>query len=219
MLCAIHQPNFFPWLGYFDKLRRSDCFVFLDDVAYPKSGSGTGSWCNRVHINIQGRKAWFGCQIRRVHGDQIIKDVELADGWRDRLVKTLAINYKRAPHYQQAMRILEPLLWHDARLLADFNINAILTIAAALEIRTPTLRSSQLATSGRATERLISICRAAGADAYMCGGGADGYQEDDAFATAGIRLEYQNFAAPDYGSILGGSVIDFLMHQGPRPLP
>ena len=33
-IVAIHQPNFFPWLGFFDKIRRADVFVFLDDVSY-----------------------------------------------------------------------------------------------------------------------------------------------------------------------------------------
>ena len=38
MICAIHQPNFFPWLGYFEKIWRADVFIFLNQVDYEKSG-------------------------------------------------------------------------------------------------------------------------------------------------------------------------------------
>ena len=35
-LVGIHQPNFFPWLGYFNKIHSSDKFIFLDNVQLPK---------------------------------------------------------------------------------------------------------------------------------------------------------------------------------------
>jgi hypothetical protein len=65
-LVTIHQPNFFPWLGYFDKIRQSDIFIFLDAVDYPRAGSGgMGSGVNRVRVAIQGEARWVTCPLRR----------------------------------------------------------------------------------------------------------------------------------------------------------
>ena len=46
---AIHQPNFFPWLGFFDKILCSDVFIVLDHVQFPKS---EGNWSNRVRMAV-----------------------------------------------------------------------------------------------------------------------------------------------------------------------
>ena len=29
---AVLQPGYLPWLGFFDQMRRSDVFVYYDDV-------------------------------------------------------------------------------------------------------------------------------------------------------------------------------------------
>lgn len=220
MICAIHQPNFFPWLGYFDKIRRADVFVFLDDVDYPKSGNSMGSWCNRVRVNVQGRPAWVRCPVVREHGPQRIRDVRIdADRpWRAKFVKTLEANYRRSPFYRAAMAVLEPLVEHDTPWLAEFNMRAVTALAGVLGIGTRFVTQSAIPTDSTATMRLIEICRAVGADTYLCGGGADGYQDDALFAEHGVTLRYQDFHPEPYGDparfLPGLSVIDYLMNAG-----
>ena len=225
LICAIHQPNFFPWLGYFDKIRRADRFVFLDAVSYPRSGSGgMGSWTNRVMLNIGGNKQWVGCPLKRAAAGALIQDIAIDDAqpWRAKLLKTLDANYRRAVNFQTVMTFLQPLILEPESRLADFNIRAVTAISDRLGLTTAFLRQSELPHQGRATSLLISLTKAAGADVYLAGGGAGGYQEDDAFgAEVGVRLRYQDFAPAVYGPkerfMPGLSVIDYLMHDG-RPL-
>lgn len=218
IVCAIHQPNFFPWLGYFDKIRQADCFVFMDDVAYPKSGSGSGTWCNRVQLNIQGKPAWVGCPVRREPGVQPIWTVRMDNNqpWRKKLLKTLEFNYGRSPYYTEAMQILAPLIAYETDNLADFNIHAIQALCQVLSLKTRFIRQSELQADGKATMLLINLVKAAGANAYLCGGGAQGYQEDGLFPQHHIQLIYQQFKPQPYGNpqrfLPGLSIIDFLMH-------
>jgi len=218
-VCAIHQPNFFPWLGYFDKIRRADVFVFMDDVAYPKSGSGSGSWVNRVKFRINGAAAWFGCPIRRESGVQLIKDVRIDDRqpWRKKLLRMLEVNYRPAPNYAQTMTLVERLVAFETDCLAQFNINAIRALCSFLGIAADFRLQSELGTDSHSTALLIEITRKVGAGAYLCGGGAAEYQDDGMIEANGLKVIYQAFVAQPYGPradfIPGLSVIDYLMKR------
>jgi hypothetical protein len=223
-LVAIHQPNFFPWLGYFDKIRRADVFVLLDAVDYPRSGSGgMGSWCNRTRIAIQGEARWITCPLRRTRLGSPILAAEIDDSqlWRAKLLRTLETNYRKTRGYSQTMVLLEPLINAQETNLAAFNIAAITAIAACLGLSSRYVRQSALPYSGSATALLISLVGAVGGSAYLAGGGADGYQNDALFAKCGVELVKQDFVPRTYGDqtrfLPGLSVIDYLMQDG-RPL-
>lgn len=219
-IVSIHQPNFFPWLGYFDKIARSDIFVFLDHVQFPKTGGGV--WSNRVKMLVGGEARWVTAPIRRsFHGVATVNEIEWADEqpWRSKLLKTLSTNYGRAPYFSETMDLLIPLIeWPDAKL-SSFNIHAIKTIAGYLGIpHEHTITSSQLQAQGAATDLLIEITQKMGGTTYMCGGGASGYQLDDTFKKTGITLMYQHFAHPNYPQlgnevfVAGLSIVDVLMN-------
>lgn len=221
VVVAIHQPNFFPWLGYFDKINRADVFVFMDDVIYPKSGSGMGTWSNRVKILVQGTEHWIGCPVVREHGAQIIKKVRInqQQNWQEKILKTIKYNYARAPFFNETMAWLETLIMDTEELLAEYNIKDILTICELLGINSTFIRQSELETNVASTDLLIEIVEKVGGQAYLCGGGAGGYQEDDKFDLAGIKLIYQDFNHPIYtqpGTIFipGLSIIDAFMNLG-----
>lgn len=222
VIVAIHQPNFFPWLGYFDKIIKSDLFVFMDAVAYPKSGNSMGSWSNRVRIQVQRSPFWLNCPVVREHGPQIIQDVKLDNksGWRAQRIKTIEYNYKRAAFFDEVFDFVRSLVMYETDGLADYNISNTLAICDKLGIKCKYVPQSILDTSQSATDLLIEITRKVQGTAYLCGGGAGGYQEDEKFEQGGIELIYQNFQHPIYKQyasadfMTGMSIIDALMNCG-----
>lgn len=219
---AIHQPNFFPWLGYFDKIRRADTFVLLDDVQFAKSGSGT--WSNRVKVLINGEQHWLTAPVdRSFHGTRAINEMTFSrtGDWRERVLRTIATAYRRAPHFEEAIALLDPLVRNPEENVAEYNIQAITTLASAIGLSERNfVWSSSLASDSTATQRLIDLTIRAGGQRYLCGGGAGGYQEDEMFAAFKISLVYQRFVALPYrqhgadGFVAGLSIIDAAMNLG-----
>jgi hypothetical protein len=215
---AIHQPNFFPWLGYFDKLARADILVLLDNVQFPKTG---GTWLNRTRLVVNGQALWTTMPIARsYHGVRAINEIEIDNSlaWRQKLLRTLQINYRRAPHFDQVFPVIVELVENPTAYLAEYNRIAISTLAATLGLDTTKLVvGSTLEVGGESTDHLIAIVRAVEGTAYLCGAGATGYQDDEKFAAAGLELIYQDFLHPVYPQttrefIPGLSVIDALMN-------
>jgi hypothetical protein len=224
-LVAIHQPNFLPWLGYFDKLARADVFVVLDDVQFPKRG---GTWVNRVRMLVSGQPAWVTVPVDRSYrGTRTIHEMAI-DGssrWREKLTRTVAQSYRRAPYFEETMPLVERVIGMPTERLAEFNETGIRLVCEALGIDTGKLRrSSELGVTSTATERLIELTRAVGGDAYLAGGGAGGYQDDELFPRSGVELVEQRFEHPDYPQLSdepveGLSVVDALMSCGREGTP
>jgi WbqC-like protein family len=218
---AIHQPNFLPWLGFFDKLARADVFVLLDSVQFPRTSKGT--WINRVKLLVGGRPQWATVPIVRSEGSVLpIRDVRIDDAqpWRRKLTRTIELNYRRSRAFDDVFPLVSELLATDADRIAAFNEHNVRRLAQALELDTGKIvRSSELDVDGQSTDLLIELTIAVGGTAYMPGGDAYRYQRDEKFAARSVALAPQEFAHPTYAQpaepfVPGLSTVDALMNCG-----
>ena len=83
MKIAIHQPEHFPYMGFFMKMYQSDLFVILDDVQFTK---GNFQHRNRF-LNSNGKEEWFTIPLEKKPHHKLIKDIKTNDSinWREKI--------------------------------------------------------------------------------------------------------------------------------------
>lgn len=222
MRVAIHQPLFLPWLGYLDRMARGDLFIVLDHVQFARR-----NYQNRTQILLDGQPHWLTVPVQQRSQQECIVDkridnLEAGRGWGARLCQTLAHAYRRAPFLDAYLPDFKEVLELPWERLADLDLALLQIIRAALDIRTPLVRSSALGVEGTRSELILNLCRAVGADTYLAGmGGSRHYLDREAFAAAGIAIDWQDFRPTPYaqcgeaGFIPGLSSVDLLFNHGP----
>jgi hypothetical protein len=219
---AIHQPNFLPWLGWFDKLARADVFILLDHVQFPRTSRGT--YVNRVKLLVGAKATWVTAPIVRARGSvQRIDEVLVDDAqpWREKALRTVEHNYRRAPAFEDTFPLLDEILTHTSDRLAELNEHGLRRLAQTIGLDAAKfVRSSSLSPRAASTELLIELTKAVDGTTYLAGGLAGStYQEDEKFAEAGVELRYQRFEHPVYAQAVepfvpGLSIVDALMSCG-----
>jgi len=218
---AIHQPNYVPWLGFFNKLSRSDVFVFLDDVQFPKTG---GNWINRCRINRIGSAHWLTVPVHRPSGMQEIRMVRCAShAWKLQHRRVIHEQYRSAPHYHAVSDLFDEIYDSpDDEVLIKFNLRAIHLISKELGLHRGVRfqLSSELEIGSSSTARLVEIVKAVQGERYLCGGGSANYLDSQEFDRVGLEVAFQNFNEPSYpkldinGALSGLSIIDALAMTG-----
>jgi WbqC-like protein len=218
---AIHQPHYLPWLGYFAKWAAADLFILLDVVQYEKNG-----WQNRNRIKTADGARWLTVPVHAPLGTPI-SEVAIDDsrGWRSRHQRAIEQAYARAPWLAAYRADLAELYARPWTRLAPLAVASATWLARALGITTPVRLASELAvTADDPTGRLVTLCRAAGADTYLAGADGARYMDLGRFAAAGIGVLAQRYEHPVYPQIHGEfvpflSALDILLAAGDEALP
>jgi hypothetical protein len=219
MRVAIHQPEHLPWLGFLDKARRADRFVFLDTVAFKKN-----YFENRNRIRTPQGWAWVTVPVlHKGKFGQTFNEVEINNQtrWAEIYFRTIRQNYAKAPFWTTYETALADIILLPRERLVDFNLALIEFLFAAFGISTPTLRASALNPDGKKGDLLLDICRKAGAGVYLSGPSGRDYLDESIFSAAGIGVEYHAFTHPEYRQafapfVPGMSSLDLLLNEGPE---
>lgn len=212
MIAAIHQPHYWPYLGYLDKWDQADILIVLADCEYEQGG-----YQNRNRIKGPQGAQWLTVPVRH-RWPQTIRQVAIdqSQDWRRKHREALRACYGRSAHYAEPALVYDwPWEWLSAACLATME-----WLRTRLEIRTPYVLSGRTPADSP-TDRLVRLCRQAHADTYLSGPGGRGYLDEATFARAGIELRYQVYEHPTYAQRFGPflpnlSALDLVFNAGPE---
>lgn len=191
MKVAVMQPYIFPYIGYFQMINAVDTFVFYDDVNFIKQG-----WINRNNILIGGKAYLFTVPLDSANSFVQIKETFINKkqykDWKEKFLKTLFQNYKKAPFFSETWKILGCVFNQEVNTINELAILSVKQIAHYLELKTNfkiASESFQNKYVGR-QNRLIDICHKEKANHYINAIGGQALYKKEDFIVQGITLDF-----------------------------
>jgi len=214
MIVTIHQPDFLPWLGFFDRWAKSDIYIVLDDVQFIRRG-----WHHRDRIKAVDGPIWLTVPVvkkNRYH--QLIKDTEIDNSlaWRKKHLRMIELNYRKAPNFEYFFHKIKEIYESNHLLLIELNMDFLRFVAGELRIDTPFKFASSLNISSSGNQRLVDLVKSVNGSSYLTGLGSKSYLDEDLFRKEDIKVIWQNYSVSAYKQLHGNferglSVLDYLM--------
>jgi hypothetical protein len=213
---AVHQPQYFPYPGFFQKLTMADVFVIMDDVQYDKRFTNR----NRI-LNPRGPLE-LTVPINKAHKFLPNMSVEINNGlsWREDHWKKILLSYSKAKSFHLYRDYLQALYKKEWSMLFELDLETTKKTMEWLGIKIPIVRESELNVSGTSNERLTNVCKKLGADTYVSGSGGVSYMDEGVFERNNIKLLHQNYVPVPYPQrfsetfVPNLSIIDMLANAG-----
>lgn len=221
-ICAIHQPNFLPWLGYFYKIANSDIFIILDTVDIEIGTSKAIT--NRTRIKTNTGVNWITEPIKKGDSKKINNIEIINNNWKKKSLKTIYFQYNKSKFFDTIYPILEKIINYNSNKLSDYNTNAIKVICNFLNIDTEIILASELKVDATTrNQRIVDICKSCDCSTYLSGKGGEKYHDHNLFELNKIDIKITDFKHPKYNQLHGDfvpglSIIDFLFSNSKEDL-
>lgn len=221
-IVAICQPNFLPWLGYFEMGHRAHVYVMLDDVQYTKN-----EWINRNKILNRSPSGWMWLTVpvKKAPLATLIREVEIDNSipWAPKMLKSVKHIYGHSPFFSSYYERLASVLEQPRRYLAELNFATIRVLYGALGLKENVVLSSSFGIPLRRDDKVVEICERLEATIYLANNGSKGYIDPSKFHRRGIGFVFQDYQHPTY-TVNGYqfvpylSALDLLFWHGPNAL-
>lgn len=218
MILSAHQPGYLPWLGYFDKIKRSNLFIFMDTVQL--TNSSTINFITRNFIKTSQGPLLLTVPIKRkgfMNKSIIDLEIDYSQNWIKKHLRSIELNYRKAINFDQLQPKIEEIYNKEYNNFSDFCFYQLEFYLKELKIDTEVKRLSEINTKEKKSDLILEICRHYKADKYIAGGKSMDYLNKEEFKNLDIEIILQNFIHPKYVQLFGGfeenmGIIDFLMN-------
>lgn len=221
MIVSISQPAYLGWIGYYDRIAKSDLHIVLDHVQIEHNSK---SFTNRNKIRQRQGWSWLTVPIINsgVNRGLPINEVMVErSSWRKKHWRSIEISYAKARYFRKYRDELEKIYDQEAQRLIEIIDPLNLFMLRSFGIDRPIVRSSELHPRESKSKLILELCKKVNAKTYLSGPFGRDYLDMDAFKGCGIDLAWHNFQHPEYeqqfpGFEPGMSALDFLLNEGPR---
>jgi len=222
MTVSINQPAYLPWLGYFDRIYKSDIYVVLDSVQFEKN-----SVTNRNKIRTKDGWAWLTVPLhtKGKFGDLSINKIEIFNqtNWQKKHWEQIKQNYSKAPYFKDHRSFFESLYSKQWETLQQINTHILDYLINELGIKTKIMYASLLNIEGTKAELVLNICKHLNATSYLSGPFGRDYLDEKIFGQSNIKIQYHDYNHPQYQQNFPNfepymSTIDLLFNYGKKSI-
>lgn len=213
MIVSIHQPDFMPWLGLFNRISNSDRFVIFDNVLAPQGKS----WLTRNQIVLNGAARWLSLPVNKSSGTYICdQQIANAAAFKKKHLGTLRQAYGKSEYFSVVFELIEQVYQYETQLAADFNYRILQSILECLDISVEVVWATQLLSREesaelRGNDMVLELAKRAGATTYISGTGCTDFILPSTFEEQKISFRFQEFSHPTYEQV--GAQEEFISHM------
>jgi hypothetical protein len=219
MIVTIHQPNHLPYLGFFDKIMKSEVFIIHDDCQFNEHEHQ-----HRNKIRIYSGWKWLTVPVYKEK--KPIKDIRIRNEkqrnqphWSKIHYREIRANYKKTPYFDSYKDELKRIYEKKYEKLADLNMHLINFLLKAFDINVDIRYASEFGFTSTKTQKIVDLVNAVGGDVYISGIGGKDYLD---LSTIDFKVVFQDFKHPVYPQRYPGfepnmAAIDALFNVGEFP--